>query len=477
MDPNANTEENPAAAIANAAMNGATPVVTTTDPTASDVAPEPTLQVPEPAAPAAPVLDTSVLDASALAAPAAPAAPAPAPEAPAEGGPVSLAPSADFQMGAVSTVSAVQNGQDGNLAATTDEVMIGQPLEQNDAPVENPTEDQNIDQLQNTEVAPETQNPSAQGDFNNPEENTENPEDAIKTFREEIKDDPLIAAAPVPGSIGSAKSYADIQRAEAEKAAKVAEKQGKKGFTLNKNTIIIIAIAVVAVIGIGVGAFVLLGGGSSQPAQTTTPTVAPVEEEHDYSTLSCKRNLALEEYVSYGAISGQQENIFYFEDDTLDGLVTNFSYTYASKALADVWRDKLALDYGVTPNNGVDEESAVKRDADSEEEGTEAGDESEEAGTKTTAEMLQHYVNTKDLTVIHGMMIKSEDIKAWLASDAYSDVTYGATSNGAAAPVSEGEEESEEETVDADGEVIRNLKYYNRLQNSIDYTCSISKGY
>lgn len=488
MDPNANTEENPAATVADAAMNGATPVVTTTDPTASDVAPEPTLQAP---APDAPVLDTSVLDASALGAPAPDATPAldpalatPAPEAPADDGPVSLAPSADFQMGEVSTVSAVQNGADGNLAAAADnEVMIGQPFEQPEATPEasaapeNPTDDPTVDQLANTEVGEPQENPNAANDFNNPEdvENAE-AEAEKKTLKDEIKDDPIIAAAPVPGSIGSAKSYADIQRAEAEKAAKVAARQGKGGLNLSKNTIIIIAIAAVAVIGIIIGAIVLLGGNSATPTATSTQTSYddPGNETHDLSTLSCKRNLALEEYASYGAISGMQENIFYFKDDTLDGLVTNFSYTYATKALANIWRDKLSTDYGVTPNSGVDEESAVKRnETDSEEE---EDDEEETSGSKTTAEMLYHYVNTKDLTVIHGMMIKSEDIKAWLDSDAYSDVTYGATENGAAAPVGDDEEESEEETTE-DGEVIRNLKYYNRLQNSIDYTCSISKGY
>ncbi|MBP5512462.1 hypothetical protein J6X90_03685, partial [Candidatus Saccharibacteria bacterium] len=114
MDQNTNTEENPATTIANAAMGGATPVVTTTDPNATDVNPEPTLQ--------APVLDAP-LDPSALGL---------TPEVTAANGSVTIAPSADFQMGAVSTVSAVQNGDDGNLAASAD-TMVGQTaeLEQN----------------------------------------------------------------------------------------------------------------------------------------------------------------------------------------------------------------------------------------------------------------------------------------------------------------------------------------------------------
>ena len=459
MDPNQNPEVNPAATVADAAMSGAAPVVTTTDPNAADVAPEPTLQAP-------------ILDPSALTAPAATPV-----DAPAQEGPVSIAPSADFQMDAVSTVSAVQNGADGNLAAANNDVMIGQPFEQ---PAEQSLsqlddslgEDQNLDQLSSTEVGSEQSNSgNVAADFNDPEAAAA-AEAAAKTSKDEEEDDePIVAAAPVPGSIGSAKSYADIQRAEAEKAAKVAARQNKQGFKLDKNTIIIIAIAIVAVIGIGVGAFVMFG---SSPKPTDTP-VAPtdISDEHEYSTLSCKRNLALEEFASYGAISGMQENIFYFEDDDLNGLVTNFHYTYATKALADVWRDKLAADYGVTPNSGVDEDSAVVRSESNEDLEGETEDEK-----KTTAEMLTHYVNTNDLTVIHGMMIKSTDIKDWLESDAYSDVTYGATENGAAAPIGEDEEVDEnEQTENEDGEVIRNLKYYNRLQNSINYTCSISKGY
>lgn len=429
MDPNNNLEPvidtaaleaamadmNPAASVADAAMGGATPVVTTTDDMASDVAPEPTLQAPTPIAPVAP---------------AAPAAPV-APETPAEG-PVSLAPSADFQMSETATVSALQNGADGNLAAANAEIMIGQPLEQ--APAEAPLTEVG------TAPAPEENTGMAAPDFSNPDGETQ-PEQPAPVKAEE-DDEPLVAAAPVPGSIGSAKSYADIQRAEAEKAAKMAAKTSQKG-AMDKKTIIIIA-AIAAVV-VAIVAIIIIMIAGNKPAQVKPTPVAPVEENHEYSTLSCKRNLAPEEYASYGAISGIQENIFYFQDDELDGLVTNFAYTYANKALSDIATENFKRDYGVT-----EETEAEAEDEEEEEEETE----------KTTAEMLKHYVTTKDYTVTHGMEIKSEDIKAWLESDAYSDVTYGAIKNS--------DSESEEE-------VTRNLKFYNRLQNSINYTCTIDK--
>ncbi|MBP5674889.1 hypothetical protein J6W91_01000 [Candidatus Saccharibacteria bacterium] len=465
MDPNQNTEVNPAAAVADAAMNGATPVVTTTDLNAADVAPEPTLQ--------APVLDPNALATPGAVAPdpglAAPGVVAPdpgfaapgavAPEAPAEDtGPVSLAPSADFQMGEVSTVSAVQNGADGNLAASADDVMVGQPLEE-------PTSDPSVDQLANSEMGENGTTGQEAADFNDPEAAAAAEAAAAeKNSKDEEDDEPIVAAAPVPGSIGSAKSYADIQRAEAEKAAKAAAKQGKGGMKLSKNMILGIVIGAIALIGIAVGIFVITAG-NSKPTETITLTayVDPGgDEEHDLSTLSCKRTLAPEEYSSYGAVAGTQENIFYFKDDTLDGLTTNFAYTYANQALTNFWRDKLASDYGVTPNAEEDEEA--------EDEGDEEGEDAEEPETatndkKTTAEMLHHYVTTSGFTVTHGMEIKSEDIKDWLESDAYSDVTYGASEN--ATPSEDGEEE----------EIVRNLEYYRGLQNKIDYTCTVTKGY
>ena len=453
MDPNANLapgaapapeplapeplSPNPATDVANAALAGATPVVTTTDPNAADVAPEPALQAPV------------------------------------------LAPSADFQMSEVATVSAVQNGADGNLAAAAenDEVMVGAPLEPSTS--ENPMDDPNVDQLANSDGGNESQTTGQEAaDFNDPDAAAAAEAAAANKANkdDEEDDEPIVAAAPVPGSIGSAKSYADIQRAEAEKAAKVAAKQGKS-VKLNKNTILIIIIAVIAVIGIGVGAFLMLSGNSSStPTITVSTTSYPDEPEKTaYSTLSCKRNLASEEYGSYGAVSGIQENIFYFKDEeqTLDGLITNFSYTYGNVALAEVARNTFMRDYGVTKEGQMPEHGSA---SEIEEPTTDDESETESSTTKTAAQMLHHYVWLKDYTVTHGMEIESSDIEAWLASDNYSDKTYGATEDGSAVPLLDGETEEDVARTET-GELVRNLKYYNRLQNNINYDCIITKGY
>ena len=412
---------NPAADVANAAMNGATPVVTTTDLNAADVPAEPALQIPtapleQPTAPLQPTDPTQML--------------APAPAEPAEEGPVTLAPSADFQMPEVSTVSAMPNGADPNLAQPGFESPLDQPG------LESPLAGDNNLNAQN----PSEQNALADGE--QAPENQPLPEDM----------GPLIAATPVPGSIGSAKSYADIQREEAEKAAKVAAMNGKK-VKLSKNTIIIIAIAIIALIGLGVGAFLIFGGSSSKTPTTIAPTTSSDDDNSaTLSTLSCKRTLSDDEYKSFGAVGGTWENVFYFADDVLDGLVTNINYSYANATTANQWKVLLEAQYGastVTPSSSDTTEEEPSTDA-------EASDTT--TGKKTTAEMLHHSILLDDTTVTHKMEVTSDDISDWLESDAYSDTTYG-------------------EEVNADTTNIeRNLDYYKGLQNKLNYTCSVSKG-
>ena len=353
-DPNEKVTINPATDVANAAMNGATPVVATTDLNASDIPAEPVL------APLDPNLT------------------APAIETPVE---------------------------------------VGAP-----APAE-PTAEQPVDGT------------------NPPEEaNTENIQDS---------GEPIIAAAPVPGSIGSAKSYADIQREEAEKAAKMTEANGKK-LKLSKNKILIIVLAVVALIGLVVGAFLIFGSSSSS-TPTVTITTTSYNDEGASSTLTCSRTLTNDEYVAFGAVGGTWENIFYFKDDVLDGLETDINYIYATEAIATQWKIAMEAQYGASSST----ETSV--DGETTEPSTEANTDSTATGAKTAAEMLKNSVKMNGLTVTHKMEVLSEDIEEWVESDNYSDKTYGA------------------ETDIYDEEPERNLDFYKNLQNNINYTCTVSK--
>lgn len=407
---------NPAATIANAALAGAKPVVTTTD----------DFSVPaEPSLPS--ILDPALAD-QLLAA-----------TEEENIGPVSLTPSADFQSSLTATASAQPNPENNSSAGLGLDMMQSNPYGE-----ANPA----TSQFGASEIANSTANQDLQStDFSdsslaNHPAHGEQGKEKIET---ELLDEPLVAAAPVPGSIGSAKSYADIQRAEVEKTAKMATaNSGKRQLT--KRTLIIGAVASVVLVGSIVMFIMLFGGQKTTPAKpsVTQPTVS----EPDLSTLSCRRNLAPEEYSSFGAISGTQENIFYFKGETLDGLATNFAYTYSNQTAANSAELIFKRDFGdAKPVEKVYEEKNAQADN----------------TPKTAAEMLKHYVSTKNLTITHGMEILSADIDAWLASDNYSDKTYGAT---------------EDTKADLNqGSATRNLAFYNRLQNNIGYACSINKGY
>ena len=407
---------NPAATIANAALAGAKPVVTTTDDFSAST--EPSLQS---------ILDPALAD-QLLAATEEESV-----------GPVSLTPSADFQSSLTATVSAQPNPENNSSAGLGLDMMQSNPYGE-----ANPS----TSQFGASEIANSTANQDLQStDFSDSSlaNHSAHGEQGKEKIETELLDEPLVAAAPVPGSIGSAKSYADIQRAEVEKTAKMATaNSGKRQLT--KRTLIIGVVASVVLVG-SIVMFIMLFGG--QKATPTKPSVAqPTVSEPDLSTLSCRRNLAPEEYSSFGAISGTQENIFYFKGETLDGLATNFAYTYSNQTAANSAELIFKRDFGdAKPVEKVYEEKNAQADN----------------TPKTAAEMLKHYVSTKNLTITHGMEILSADIDAWLASDNYSDKTYGATED-AKADLNQ-------------GSATRNLAFYNRLQNNIGYACSINKGY
>lgn len=404
---------NPAVSVANAAMAGAEANVVTPDIENGTIPPAPMTTLPIP--------------------------PEDEPT-----GPVNLAPSAGFEAPEVATVSAVQNGANPDLASQEmPDPMSQDPL---DNPMPNPNQEQSVD--------------FNSGDGTNGEENTEKEENT----------EPIEAAAPVPGSIGSAKSYIDIQRAEAERAAKMATKKEGK-FNISGRLIAIIGVVVALVIGLVVMLIMMNSG--SKPA-TPTP-VTPDTPEVVMTELSCKRSLAIEEYNWTGAIGGDLENIFYFADDELDGLVTNFKYAFATTEIAGIAKNNLSTQYGiveqpVTPEGYTEEVEGEAVEAPVEE--------------KTTEQMLKQDVSIDDTIVTHHLEITSDDIKAWVASDAYSDATYGAEKTNAivcpdgtkALTLEKCQEEGHEaEVEEAEEEPTRNLDYFRTLQNRIGFSCTVSK--
>ena len=221
---------NPAATIANAALAGAKPVVTTTD----------DFSVPaEPSLPS--ILDPALADQLLTA------------TEEESVGPVSLTPSADFQSSLTATVSAQSNPGNNSSAGLGLDMMQSNPYGE-----ANPS----TPQFGASEIANSTANQDLQStDFSDSSlaNHSAHGEQGKEKIETELLDEPLVAAAPVPGSIGSAKSYADIQRAEVEKTAKMATaNSGKRQLT--KRTLIIGVVASVVLVGSIVMFMMLFGG-------------------------------------------------------------------------------------------------------------------------------------------------------------------------------------------------------------------------
>ena len=443
------SEINPAANIANAAMMGAKPVVTTTELNAMDAPAEPVVQFNEAG------LANMALDSARNESLGTPnLVPSPDLTNSVDTDSNSIAPSSDFQIGEVSTISATPNTDNNPLENSLDDLTNFQ---------NNGIDDATREQLKTI--------------------NNNNEAPARMLNDETIESEPIIAAAPVPGSIGSAKSYIDIQRAEAEKAAKVAAKKGGK-VKLSKNAILGIIVAVLTVVFIGIGAIIVFSNDSAdtKPASSSAANM-PQKETHEISTLTCRRQLAAEDYGAFAAKSGTYENIFYFKDGALDGLITNLSYTYSDAATAKKMRDKFMEFYHLNKEGRAGEEHEAEKSEKVADEKTDEKEKSDESKDdkkdseevaddftdekseetdeeKSSEKLLKNYIMLDNLTLTHGMEIKSEDIEAWLASGSYSDRTYGASDN---------ETENTEEPT-------RDLDFYKSLQNKIGFTCDIVKG-
>ncbi len=425
-------------------MAGVPPMTPGMQPTPTNVPPvtpvEPVVQAP--VVPAAPVMPTT------------PVAPTPVTtmQNPVVSNPVAMPTAAPMMANPMPTTPVMQNPVAPNpvvpnpAAAAANAAMLNVPQS-------------NV--AQPNTAQPNPMSPQAQVDEALLEAPAEPEKPSILNEEEIIK---FEAAKPVPGSIGSAKSYTDIQREEAEKAARMAGKQGGK--KLSTTTLILIIL--VAVLLIGGGIFVYFAFfNQPKPNPGNNGSNSYDNNRVVYSELSCKRDLVTEEYNLYKAVSGVQTNVFYFADDKLNGLETDFDYVHKTLEQANITKDTLAKQYGVTAvKKGYDMDLYNNSDDDELSEGKEGeGDSNSSAAAaevtkKTVDQMLKHAVLYDDKTITHRMDVTAEDIDDWVASEAYSDVTYGA----------EQPKPGEEPVA-----VTRNLEYFQGLQNKIGYSCTISK--
>jgi len=182
-------------------------------------------------------------------------------------------------------------------------------------------------------------------------------EQASQTSQTEAKEDdsqedqeeqPLVAAAPAPGSIGSAISYADFEKKQAEEAAKLAKNQNKPKIKLTRTTILIIAAIILFVIAGIIFALMFLSEPQKKPTQASGKNQV---EKASTKILTCVRPLSTNESSEVGAAYGNFERQFTFENDNLNGISEHYIYQYNSENEAVT--AKTTLDAGIKSDDNV----------------------------------------------------------------------------------------------------------------------------
>ena len=156
-------------------------------------------------------------------------------------------------------------------------------------------------------------------------------QEATESDDEEDEDKPLTAAAPVPGSIGSAVSYADVEKKQAEEAAKQAKNQNKPKIKLSSTAILAIIVGGLFVITGIIFAIIMLSSPKKAPAEASGKNqVAQAESK----SLTCVRPLSTNETAEIGAAYGNFERQFEFKNDNLESISENYVYQFNSAEAA-----------------------------------------------------------------------------------------------------------------------------------------------
>ena len=142
---------------------------------------------------------------------------------------------------------------------------------------------------------------------------------------DDSEDQPITAAAPVPGSIGSAVSYSDVEKKQAEEALKEAKNQNKPKFKFTRTTILIIIIVVLLVITGIVVAFIFLNNPKKVPTEASGKNNVV---QATTKTLTCVRPLTTNETAEVGAGYGNFERHFIFNNGNLDSINENYIYQF-----------------------------------------------------------------------------------------------------------------------------------------------------
>ena len=328
--------------------------------------------------------------------------------------PVTIAPSADFasSMSQTTTTSATTKNPD-DLTASNHT-----PL----SPLMNLDGTKNTEAVKTAETAKDTTSDDV--DFTKEDQ----AEDAEKTEHEKFLEDqeknPLKAADPVPGSIGSAVSYHDYEKEKNEEATK-AQNPEKKSLKLDPKIIAIIAIAGIFVI---FGVVFLINTLSNQPKKSSRASNKSTIVANENQILECATKVSEENRTKYNAASGEVAKIFTYSHDSLSSIEIRTVYEFSSTEAAKTAKQAIDSENQLTENNGRTEKTE---------------------NHKTITSGLDGKIVSLSVTV------KSEDLEAYQKTDDFKNQSFA--------------------TADADGKLDLSINNVLTTQNLQGFSCSITE--
>lgn len=328
--------------------------------------------------------------------------------------PVTIAPSADFASSMSQTATTSAAAKDSDNLTTPSHTPLS-PL-------------MNLDGTENTEAVKtaESAKDSAPDDVDFTKE--DQTEDAEKTEHEKFLEDqeknPLKAAEPVPGSIGSAVSYHDYEKEKSEEATK-AQNPEKKPLKLDPKIIAIIAIAGIFVI---FGAIFLINALSNQPKKSSRANNQNTVVANENQILECATKVSEENRTKYNAASGEIAKIFTYSHDSLSSIEIRTVYEFSSTEAAKTAKQAIDSENQLTENNGRTEKTE---------------------NHKTITSGLDGKIVSLSVTV------KSEDLEAYQKTDDFKNQSFA--------------------TADSDGKLDLSINNVLTTQNLQGFSCSITE--
>lgn len=303
--------------------------------------------------------------------------------------PVTIAPSADFASSMNQTATTSAAAKDSDSLTTPSHTPLS-PL-------------MNLDGTENTEAvkAAESVKDSTPDDVDFTKE--DQVEDTEKTEHEKFLEDqeknPLKAAEPVPGSIGSAVSYDDYEKEKNQEATK-AQDPKKPALKLDAKIIAIIAAAGICVI---FGIIFLINALGNQPKKSSRASNQSTVVANENQILECAAKVSEENRTKYGATSGEITKIFTYSHDSLSSIEIRTVYEFSSTEAAKTAKQAIDSENQLTENNGRTEKTE---------------------NHKTITSGLDGKIVSLSVTV------KSEDLEAYQKTDDFKNQSFATADSG-----------------------------------------------